>query len=276
MQTWLRGHARLSAGATEPHAQLGRVVGHCLARLDPDGIEPDPTEGRSLTLAKHPDGGLWIRGELDAVGGEKVQAALESIVQAHRPAGHVRTRAQQLGEALVQPADLALASGTLPVLRTVKPHVVVLLTLEDLADPSTGPGAASTGFGAQIPATRARWLAWDASISRVVMGPHGQPMEYGRTKRVVPPALRRAVEVRDRHGVFAGCQAPAYWCDVHHLLHWIHGGETDLDNSALLCERHHTEVHPGFSVVRPPDGRWRTYRPDDTETLIAEPLVFTQ
>ena len=219
------------------------------------------------------DGRRLIRGELDAVGGEKLEAALESIVQADRPVGDLRTRAQQLADGLVQLADNALASGELPVLRTVKPHVIVTIPLADLVDPATGPGAAETGFGATISAARARWLACDGNVSRVVMGPEGQPLDHGRTKRVVPPHLRRAVEARDRRCVFAGCQAPSHWCDVHHLLHWIHGGETSLENSALLCERHHTKVHHGFSVVRPPDGRWRTYRPDDTEIALAEPLL---
>src|SRR4051795_591796 len=72
--------------ATRQHGQLGRVVGHYLARLDPDGPEPDPTEGRSLTLARHSDGTVALRGQLDAVGGEKLAAALESFVQAGRPA----------------------------------------------------------------------------------------------------------------------------------------------------------------------------------------------
>ncbi|MCW2701925.1 MAG: endonuclease, partial [Blastococcus sp.] len=79
--------------------------------------------------------------------------------------------------------------------------------------------------------------------------------------------------VRDQHCVFAGCDAPSYWCDVHHLIHWAHDGETDLDNGALLCERHHTKVHHGFDVERQPDGRWRTYRPDGTEIRLAEPLI---
>ena len=249
------------------------MVGHYLSRLDPDGTEPDPTDGRSLTLSKLFDGRLVIRGELDAVGGEKLQAALESIVQADRPAGDLRSRAQQLGDGLVQLADNALASGDLPVLRTVKPHVVVTIPLDDLADPATGPGAGDTGFGATISAARARWLACDGSITRIIIGPEGQPLDLGRTKRVVPPHLRRAVEQRDRSCVFAGCQAPSHWCDVHHLLHWIFGGETSLENSALLCERHHTKVHHGFRVERPPDGRWRTYRPDGTEILLAEPLM---
>ena len=240
--------------------------------LDPDGPEPDPTEGRRLTIVTHPDGSVTGRFELDAAGGEKVKAAVESVVQANRPQGDLRTRAQQQGDALVQVADNQLAAGNLPVLRTVKPHVVVTIDVEGLVDNGPGPGSASMGFGATISAARARHLACDGSISRIVMGPGGVPLDLGRDHRVVTPGLRRAVERRDRSCVFAGCGAPTWWCDVHHLIHWAHGGETNLENSALLCERHHTKVHHGFRVQRDPGGRWRTYRPDDTEILIG-PLL---
>jgi hypothetical protein len=210
---------------------------------------------------------------LDALGGEKFKAVIESFVQAGRCAGDLRTRAQQQADALVQWADNTLAVGGLPILRTVKPHVVALIPLADLADPNTGHGAATTGFGARISAARARMLACDGGITRIVIGPGSQPLEMGRTQRVVPPHLRRATEVRDRHCVFAGCEAPSYWCDVHHLLHWIDGGETTLENSALLCERHHTKVHHGFRVERQPDGRWRTWRPDGTEIVLHPHLL---
>jgi hypothetical protein len=147
-----------------------------------------------------------------------------------------------------------------------------MIPVADLADPSTGPGAAETGFGATISAARARWLACDGILTRVVMAPDGRPLDLGRTHRVVPPHLRRAVEARDRHCVFAGCAAPTHWCDVHHVLEWVlDEGETSLENSALLCERHHTKVHHGFRVERPPDGRC-TYRPDGTQILIPAPL----
>ncbi|MCW2537659.1 MAG: endonuclease [Modestobacter sp.] len=260
-----------AVAAVAPHDKLKDVVQVYLAGLDPDGPEPDPTEGRSLTLSRHADGCLSLRGQLDPVGGEKLQAALESIVQATRPKGDTRTRAQQQADALVQLADNALAAGQLPICRTVKPQLIVTIGLEDLLDPSSGPGAATTGFDATLSAARARWVACDATVTRLVLDPDGQPLDVGRSKRVVPPHLRRAVEQRDRGCVFAGCGAPTHWCDVHHLLEWIVGGETSLANSALLCERHHTKVHHGFRVDRPPDGRWRTYRPDGTE--IAVPAV---
>jgi len=148
----------------------------------------------------------------------------------------------------------------------------VTIDVEDLVDPATGHGAARTGFGATLSAARARWVACDSTVTRVVLGPDGLPLDVGRAHRVVPPHLRRAVEQRDGHCVFAGCDAPTHWCDVHHLVEWINDGETSLQNSALLCERHHTKVHQGFRVERPPDGRWRTRRPDGTEIRVGPPL----
>jgi hypothetical protein len=260
--------------ATRPHSELAQVVHHYLERLDPDGAEPDPTEGRSLSIAKHSDGSVTGRFDLDAVGGEKVQTVLESMVQAARPAGDIRSRAQQLGDALVQWADNTLAAGDLPILRTVKPHVQVIINIEDLVAPAIGPAAGEMGFGATISAARARWLACDGNVSRVIMGPDGHVLDFGRSKRIVPPQLRKATEIRDRHCVFAGCGAPTHWCDVHHVAEWVRDeGETNLENSALLCERHHTQVHHGFRVERQPDGRWRTWRPDGTEIRLHPHLI---
>ena len=45
-------------------------------------------------------------------------------------------------------------------------------------------------------------------------------------------------------------------CDGHHLVHWVDGGETNLDNCILLCKRHHRMVHEGgWQLVRTEDGR---------------------
>ncbi len=251
--------------ASAPHKDVVVAVGHYLSRLDPDGPEPDPTETRGLTLSKRGDGSLGVHGQLDAVGGERLQAALESVLGAGRVAGDVRTRSQQLADSLVQLCDNQLAAGTLPTLRTRKPQVGVLIPWADLQDPATGPGAGVMDFGATISAAKARMLACDGEITRIVIGPDSQPLDVGRTHRVVPPHLRKAVEVRDRRCVFTGCGAPKYWCDVHHLTHWLHGGQTSLANSALLCEAHHTKVHHGFRVERDARNRWTTYRPDGSQ-----------
>lgn len=41
------------------------------------------------------------------------------------------------------------------------------------------------------------------------------------------------------------------YTDAHHVEHWLDGGETNLDNTVLLCRRHHRYLHEyGFSVER--------------------------
>jgi hypothetical protein len=72
----------------------------------------------------------------------------------------------------------------------------------------------------------------------------------------VTPAQRAALVVRDGGGVFPGCERPPAWCEAHHLVHWLHGGRTDLENLALVCRAHHRAVHEGgWRLGRDPDGR---------------------
>src|SRR4051795_8249060 len=138
--------------ATRTHEELSRLVHVLTERLDQDGPEPDPTTTRSLTLATHPDGRVTGRFDLDPVGGEKVRAAIESILRANRPAGDERSQFQRQADALVQLCATALATGALPMLRRVKPHVGVVVGLQDLLDSATGPASAEMGFGATISA----------------------------------------------------------------------------------------------------------------------------
>ena len=77
----------------------------------------------------------------------------------------------------------------------------------------------------------------------MVLGSQGQPLDVGRTKRLVTPALLAALWVRDKGCTYPGCSRPPPWCDAHHVHHWANGGPTCLLNLALLCAHHHTVVH---------------------------------
>ncbi|MGY1724214.1 DUF222 domain-containing protein [Blastococcus sp. SYSU DS0533] len=162
--------------------------------------------------------------------------ALAEMAPAVAPAKLAAAHAQGVDLAGVDEAlaDNALAAGHLPLPRTHTPHVVVRVDLADLIDPATGPGAATLGFEATTSAARARWLACDGGISRLVIGPDGDVLDHGRRQRVSPPHLRRALDARDRSCVFTGCHAPTHRCDVHHLIHWADGGQTDLHNCAAV------------------------------------------
>ena len=96
-----------------------------------------------------------------------------------------------------------------------------------------------------------------ALLPPVLGGAPTQPLDVGRATRVVQPAQRMALAVRDRGCVFPGCDRPLAWCDAHHLWHWVDGGPTDLNNLALLCRAHHRAVHEeGWQLTRGPDGRF--------------------
>jgi HNH endonuclease len=77
------------------------------------------------------------------------------------------------------------------------------------------------------------------------LGAPPQLLDLGRATRVVAPGLRRALAVRDGGCVVDGCDRPAPWTDAHHLVHWLVGGPTNVDNLVLLCRTHHRAVHEG-------------------------------
>jgi hypothetical protein len=81
--------------------------------------------------------------------------------------------------------------------------------------------------------------------------------------------LSRSLEARQREVVgrgcvFPGCDRPPSWCDIHHCTPGSEGGDTALDNGALLCRAHHSFVHRyGWTVVIPPAaGTPEIYRSD--------------
>jgi hypothetical protein len=88
----------------------------------------------------------------------------------------------------------------------------------------------------------------------IVLHRAGQPLDVGRSTRVVPDGLRRAVTARDRGCAHPGCDRPPSWSEIHHVLPWEHGGHTRLDNLVMLCRQHHYVIHHSGRVVRIRDG----------------------
>ena len=107
------------------------------------------------------------------------------------------------------------------------------------------------------------WLrAVLATLPPVLGGAPGRPLDVGRSSRVVSPAQRQALAVRDGGCVFPGCSRPLAWGEAHHLRHWLDGGPTDLDNLALVCRAHHRAIHEGgWRLIRGPDGQFTATPP---------------
>ena len=130
--------------------------------------------------------------------------------------------------------------------------------------PIGGQAALEDADGLRVSAETARRTACDAGAVVMRHAADGSVLDVGRKTRTIPPALRRALQARDRQCRFPGCNARR--CDAHHVRHWADGGRTRLDNLVLLCRRHHRAVHEeGFTVRMRASGevefRWPDGRP---------------
>jgi 5-methylcytosine-specific restriction endonuclease McrA len=226
---------------------------------------------RALHVYQDEDGMVVLRGRLEPeVGALLIQAlaaARETLYQrsraeaAPRPAeADAPTTSQQQADALGLLAETALHHGLDPGAPGERYQVVVHVDAPALADPDQ-PGQSVLEDGTHVSAETSQRLACDAS--RVVMrhDENGHVLEIGARTRTIPPALRRALQHRDRGCRFPGCGVR--FAQGHHLRHWAHGGPTTLSNLALLCRRHHRAVHEeGYQVARRPDGTLQFRRPD--------------
>ena len=148
----------------------------------------------------------------------------------------------------------ALTDALRPYFVTSPPAACAHLT-QGRADPHDGlprprrPGGSSPTSPEPAPPARSsapdtiRKIACDAAVIPTVLGGQREVLDHGRERRLFTTAQIRALWLRDTHCTFPHCDAPATWCDAHHITPWIDGGATDLRNAALLCPHHHTIVH---------------------------------
>jgi len=116
--------------------------------------------------------------------------------------------------------------------------------------------------GPSMAAETVRRLACDASVVTILEDTDGEPLNVGRKTRSIPPALRRALNARDRGCRFPGCPNTRY-VDGHHIHHWADGGETKLSNLVQLCRFHHRQVHEGkVEIQQLDDGALRFLKPN--------------
>ena len=140
-----------------------------------------------------------------------------------------------------------------------------LSDLTNLFDTPVPKHAAHTDANLDI-STDTMWaLLADADITPVFWD-SGQPLTYGRTRRLAPDILRQVLAHRDRVCRIAGCDTPASRCHIHHTIHWDNGGVTNPDQTVNGCTSHHTGHHHGDWTVHynADHDDTHTTRPDGT------------
>ncbi len=107
-----------------------------------------------------------------------------------------------------------------------------------------GDWVATLDDGTRLPAETLRRIACDCGLVATRTDDDGSVLDVGRRTRSIPPAIRRALWLRDRGCRFPGCGHTRF-LHGHHVQHWMTGGETKLSNLVLLCTRHHRLLHEG-------------------------------
>ncbi|MCP4471923.1 MAG: DUF222 domain-containing protein [Gammaproteobacteria bacterium] len=198
-----------------------------------------------------------LNAAMDAPHDEKNEAAADDVTAVTSENGN--RFAQRRADALTTMAETTLRHGPVSQPSAERYQVVVHVTAETLAEGDAG--RSELECGQRLAPDTARRIACGGSLLRITEDAAGNPLDIGRKTRAVPPAMQRALRSRDGGCCFPGCIQDRF-VDAHHVRHWANGGETSLDNLALLCRRHHRLVHEGgFGVERTADGALRFTRP---------------
>lgn len=252
-------------------AQL-EVVARGLLTVDHNESPSDQAE-RERVSHRWSDDSMWgLSAKLDPERGALVQAALEKIATAEQISKP---------EALVRLAEIglaAMADADRPpreLRGDERAAVVIHLDAARLPEPADGSAeparpAARVDRGPGLPDAVVRRLLCDGRVRTLLMKDE-QVLDVGRTHRLVPRKQFRAL-LRRHNGRCAhpGCPNTKR-LHAHHVMPWLVGGPTDMDNLVLLCERHHVSLHDGdYRIRKLGKGQFRFESPDGVD--LAHPI----
>ncbi len=285
----------LARGCTTARTEKIVRAGKKHSRASEADLERELHESRSLSVFPDDEGMYVVRGKLPAEVGALLMRAIEAasdaiwrneraklpaeVREALRSHGERRgcsgtaearphesesrrAAARRRADALALIAERAMGAGfggcddPISGTRAERYQVMLHVSAETLREDAE-PDRSHLEDGTRVSAETSRRLSCDTAVVRVAHG-ESQLLDVGRRTRTIPPALRRALDVRDGGCRFPGCGLR--FTDAHHVKHWADGGETSLGNCLLLCRHHHRLVHEeGWRV------RWagapRVHRP---------------
>jgi hypothetical protein len=197
---------------------------------------------RYLSRSIDQKGRMTISIELPVETGELVMKAIEqAVVESEVDTFHARQ-----ADALVEVAKSFLSGESTKTTSSAEQYQVMVHVDEKAL---RGEENASRDASADLPIETIRRLCCDGAIVPVTKDEGRNPLDVGRKHRIVQPALRRALHARDKHCSYPGCSHDK-WLDAHHIKHWADGGETKLENTLLLCSKHHRLLHEGGFTIK--------------------------
>ena len=241
--------ALVDAARLLTYEQLRRYLAEKVAALAPDALKDaiqSAYDRRRLYL--DPVGDMAeLRGELEPLQAEQLEAVLNALMESDRRADESRTAGQRRADALALMVSMVCELPEMPQVRGALPQLIVVV--------EEGKPARTTG-GNVLSEGQLDLVACAADVTTVTVTRGRQPLYVGRSARSVGRRLWLAIVVRDDgHCQVAGCSAPASRCVPHHIVPWRLGGPTDLDNLVLICVAHHHALHDREIQLLLYDGR---------------------
>lgn len=144
-------------------------------------------------------------------------------------------------------------------------QVTVIVDAKEAAA-SNGESGVTLESGPNVGRQAIQTILCDAETEIVARTEDGRTMDFGRRQRTAPPSLRRALLDRYNHTCGADGCTSRHRLQVHHVIPWSEGGETNQDNLVVLCWFHHQVVvhERGYQICCHHDPRRiRFRRPGD-------------
>ena len=221
-------------------------------RLNPESMverQVKAVEERGTELIPEQDGMVFVGAHVSSAVGVAIENRLTDMARSLQCDGETRNLAQLKSDIF---ADILLdidgqsgstaGQGASPIarFRSIRPTILVTVPAMTLLKRSDEPGIVE-GYGPIDPATARELASFSKTMRRLITDPvTGIVLAYDRKRYRIPDDLRTWLRVRDGTCRFPGCNRRAGPCEIDHTRDWALDGETNHDNLAHLCKRHHT------------------------------------
>lgn len=230
--------------------QLRTIVGCYSNKKDP---KPPPPKTVSISRDDH---GATVRARLDHTEADLFEKALQTTRDNLFSQYNKSTESAQGGAEDTKVAPLkkpsrtdalaAMCETVLQAGQTAHANPDRYLINYHLHATRDGQLCLTNQYGQQLPEPERLRLLCDHAFETVLHHQDGEPLSVGRKTRSIGAKLRRAILFRDKHQcTVPGCDTTV-GLEIHHIVHWEHGGSTNPENLLSLCGPHHRLHHQGL------------------------------
>ena len=246
--------------------------------LNPDGAdlaEERALPRRDLRLGRVTDGLVPVHGRLLPEIAVKLTALLDACLSprtgpafaakqeqaetasaqaaAAAAAADTRTAGQKRHDVFAALIDGIARSGQVPTIGGAAPTVMVTVRAQDLA--AGHGGGYIDGLDVPISMRAIKQFACTGGRQPILLNNAGGILTLYTEQRCFNRTQRRAIAARDGGCcIIPGCDIPASWSEVHHVIPDRHDGPTQVDNGVYLCWWHHRTIDTAGWTIRFIDG----------------------